>query len=129
MTLCHQRIADQMEKILNDESKFPEWMTSGRTVLCVKDPTKGNGADNSRSVTCLPLMWKLMTEIIAESIYGFLEGNMVLLNEQKGYRRKSRGTKDQLLIDKMVLKYCRRSTNLAMACINYRKANDMIPHS
>ena len=59
-------------------------MASGRTVLCVKYPTKGNVADNFRSMNCLPLIWKLMTGIIAESIYGFLEGNMVLPNEQKG---------------------------------------------
>ena len=97
LTSCYQKIADQMEKILNDEDELPEWMTSGRTVLCVKDTTKGNSADNFRPITCLPLMWKLMTGIIAESIYGFLEGNMVLPNEQKGCRRKSRGTKDQLL--------------------------------
>ena len=78
LTSCYQKIADQMEKILNDEDELPEWMTSGRTVLCVKDTTKGNSADNFRPITCLPLMWKLMTGIIAESIYGFLEGNMVL---------------------------------------------------
>ena len=98
-------------------------------MLCVKYATKSNGADNFRPITCLPLMWKLVTGIIAESIYGFLEGNMVLPNEQKGCRRKSRGTKDQLITDKMVLKDCRRrNTNLAMAWIDYRKAFDMIPH-
>ena len=58
-----------MEKILNDEDELPEWMTSGRTLLCVKDPTKGNSADNFRPITCLPLMWELMTGIIAERIY------------------------------------------------------------
>ena len=84
LTSCHQRMANQMEKILNDEDEVPEWMTSGRTVLCVKDPTKGNSADNFRPITCLPFIWKFMTGIIAESIYGFLEGNMVLPNEQKG---------------------------------------------
>ena len=51
-------------------------------------------------------------------------------DEQKGCRRGSRGTKDQLLIDKAVLRDCkRRSTNLAMAWIDFRKAYDMVPHS
>ena len=59
-----------------------------------------------------------MTGNIAEIINGFLEGNMVLPNEQQRCIRKSRGTKDQLLIDKMVLKGCRRNTNLAMAWID-----------
>ena len=39
-----------MEKILNDEDKLLEWMTCGRTVLCVKDPTKGNVANNFRPI-------------------------------------------------------------------------------
>ena len=42
--------------------------------------------------------------------------------EQKGCRRNSRGTKDQLLIDKTVLNDCEKShTNLRMAWIDYKK--------
>ena len=63
-------------------------------------------------------------------MYGFLESNKILPNEQKRCKRESRGTKDQLSIDKMVLKDCkRRHANLAMAWIDYRKAYDMVPHS
>ena len=40
--------------------------------------------------------------------------------EQNGCRRKSRGTKDQLLIAKMVLADCKRKhKNLAMAWVDY----------
>ena len=59
-----------------------------------------------------------------------MENENLLPEEQKGCRRKSRGTKDQLLIDKTILKDCRkRRTNLAMAWIDYRKAYDFVPHS
>ena len=38
------------------------------------------------------------------------------------------GTKDQLLIDKMIIKNCkRRKTGIAMALVNYKKASDMVP--
>ena len=57
-------------------------MRSGRTVLCMKDPIKDNAADNFRPISSTPLMWKLMTAIITESMYRFLESNMVLPNEQ-----------------------------------------------
>ena len=68
-----------------------------------------------------------MTGMIAESMYTFLEVNDVLPHEQKGCRRKSRGTKDQLLIDKLVLKDCKkRHTNLSMAWIDYREVYDMV---
>ena len=93
-------------------------------------PTKGNTADNYRPITCLPLIWKLLTGVIAEEMYNYLEREKILPEEQKGCKRGSCGTKDQLSIDKTVLKDCKkRHTNLSMAWIDYRKAYDLIPHS
>ncbi|CAB4019720.1 Hypothetical predicted protein [Paramuricea clavata] len=92
-----KQIAEQLDEILNGKAELPQWITYGRTVLCLKDPSRGNAVDNFRPISCLPLMWKLMTGVIAESMYTFLEINDVLLNEQKGCRRKTRGTKDQLI--------------------------------
>ena len=60
----HERIATQ-----SNES----WMTYRRTVLCQKDPVKGNSVENFRPITCLPLMWKLLTGIISEDMYCFME--------------------------------------------------------
>ena len=117
-----------MNNLLNGEEELPEWLAFGRTILCLKDPSKGNAVDNFRPISCLPLMWKLMTGVIAEVMYEYLEE--ILPEKQKGRRRRSRGTKDQLLIDKAILKDCkRRHTNLARAWIDYRKAYDMVPHS
>ena len=63
-------------------------------------------------------------------MYQHLDENGILPEEQKGCKRGSRGTKDQLLIDKCVLRDCKkRLTNLSMAWIDYRKAFDMVPHS
>ena len=57
-----------------------------------------------------------MTEILAENMYSHLERENILPSEQKGCRKGSCGTKDQLLIDKTVLRDCKkRHTNLAMA--------------
>ena len=105
-------------------------MTYGRIVLCKKDPVKGNSVEKFRPIPCLPLMWKLLTCIISEDMYCFMENENLLPEEQSGSKRKSRGTKDQLLIDKAILKDCRkRRTNLAMTWIDYRKAYDFVPHS
>ncbi|XP_063592543.1 uncharacterized protein LOC134769733 [Penaeus indicus] len=129
-TALHERIADQLNDMINNEVEIPKWMTTGKTVLCQKDPGKGNAVDNYRPISCLPLMWKLMTGIISNVLYDFLEDADKLPNEQKGCRGRSRGTKDQLLIDKTVLNDCRkRHTNLGMAWIDYKKAYDMVPHS
>ena len=49
--------------------------------------------------------------------------------EQKGCKKKIRGTKDQLLIDKTILRDCRkRHANLGIAWIDYEKDFDMVPH-
>ena len=53
-------------------------------------------------------MWKLLTGVIAEEMYNYLEREKILPEEQKGCKRGSRGTKDQLLIDKTVLKDCQK---------------------
>ena len=112
------------------QGNVPEWMVRGRTVLIQKDPNKGNQASNYRPIACLPIMWKLLTEIVREKLYCHLEKNGLLVDEQKGCRKGSRGTKDQLLVDKAILKNCRRRlTNLSMAWIDYKKAYDMVPHS
>ena len=125
----HCRIALQLDKCLQENS-VPIWMVTGKTVLCVKDVTKGSAVENFRPITCLPLIWKLLTGIIAEELYNYLEERTLLPWEQKGCRKGSRGTKDQLLIDKMILKNCKkRLTSLAVAWIDYRKAYDMVPHS
>ena len=48
--------------------------------------------------------------------------------EQKG--KGSRGTNDLLYVDRAVIKDVKsRNKNLAMASIDYKKANDMVPDS
>ena len=107
-----------------------EWMVKGRTVLIQKDAAKGTQANNYRPVACLSIMWKLLTGIMGEKLYQHLEGKELLADEQKGCRKGSLGTKDQLLVDKAILKNCWRGlTNLTMAWIDYKKAYDVVPHS
>ena len=94
-----------------------------------KDKSKRNVASNYRPITCLPLMWKLLTGVIADQIYTHLDQEKVLPEEQKQCRKGSRGTHDFLYIDRAVIKEVKsRNKNLAMAWIDYKKAYDMVPH-
>ena len=130
LTELRKRIEDQLSELLNGKTEIPNWMNTDRTILCQKYPGRGNAVDTYRPITRLPLMWKLLTGMISNALYDFMESSGKLPIEQKGCRRKCRGTKDQLLIDKTVLKDCRkRHTNLGMALIYYKKAYDMVPHS
>ena len=72
----------------------------------------------------------MLTDIVADEINNHLEENDLLPEEQKGCRRNSRGTRDQLLIAKAVIKNCRRrKVELSMVWIDHRKASDAVPHS
>ena len=105
----------------------PSWLNRGRTSLLQKDKSKDNVASNYRPITCLPLMWKLLTGVIAYQIY--LDQEKLLPEEQKGCRKGSRGTNDLLYIDRAVIKEVKsRNKNLAMALIDYKIAFDMVPH-
>ena len=74
-------------------------MTKGSTYLILKDGKNGNEILNFRPITCLPITWKVFTGILAEQIYGYMEREKLLSDGQKGCRRQSKGTKDQLMIE------------------------------
>ena len=63
-------------------------------------------------------------------VYGHLETKKLLPVEQKGCRKHSRGTKDHLLVDKLVMDTAKiKHRNLFMTWIIYKKAYDSVPHS
>ena len=67
----HEKVRLQVKECL--DSRFvPSWLTRGRTLLLQKDKSKGNVASNYRPITCLPLMWTLLTGVIADQIYPHL---------------------------------------------------------
>ena len=85
----HERVRLQLIECL-DSGFVPSWLTRGRASLLQKDKSKGNVASNYRPITCLPLMWKLLTGVIADQIYANLDQEKLLPKEQKGCRKGSR---------------------------------------
>ena len=125
----HERVRLQLKECL-DSGFVPSWLPRGTTSLLQKDKSKGKVASNYRPITCLPLMWKLLTGVIADQIYAHLDQEKLLPEKQKGCSKGSRGTNDLLDIDRAVIKEVKpRNKNLAMAWIGYKKAYDMVPHS
>ena len=111
----HERVRLQLKECL-DSGFVPSCLTRGRTSLLQNDKCKGDVASNYKPVTCLPLLWKLLTGVIADQIYAHLDQKKLLAEEQKGCRIASRGTNDLLYINRAVIKEVKsRSKNLAMA--------------
>ena len=125
-TSIHDRLALEMSRCLQG-AQIPEWMTKGKTTLIQKDPSKGTAPNNYRPITCLSMMWKILTAQIREKIYYSLTSRGFFPDEQKGCRKGSRGTAELLFIDRHILNESKtRRKNLAMAWIDYKKAIDMV---
>ena len=91
------------------------WMTKGKIILMQKDKEKIKAVSNYRSITYLPLVYKLLTGVIAGEIFEILDTNLLLSQEQKECRRKSRGMNDLLFIDKMIMREVKtRKRNLSI---------------
>ena len=128
-TSQHQRLTEMLNENIQSLST-PSWLVKSRTVLIQKDSAKDNATGNYQPIACLNLLRELKTGITADKLYQHLKNENLLLEEQKGCRYASRGTKDQLLIDKAVIRNCkRRKTNLNIAWVDFRKAYDMVPHA
>ena len=84
-----------------DSGFVPSWLNRGRTSLLQKDNSKGSVVSNYRPVTCLPLMWKLLTGVITDQIYTHLDQEKLLPEEQK---ECSKGSNDLVYIDRAVIK-------------------------
>lgn len=115
--------------IVTNPGECPLWLTQGVTYLLPKSKETQN-PKNYRPITCLPTMYKLLTSILAERMYHFLDDKRLLPPEQKGCRKGSYGCKDQLLINKAILEEVKlRRRSLSTAWIDYKKAYDSVPHS
>ena len=68
-----------------------------------------------------------MTEILSSCVYYYLKINGKLPIEHEDCRGKSRGTKYQSLINKMILNDCKRwHSNFEMTWVDYNKAYNMV---
>ena len=62
-----------------------------RTILMQKDREKGKAESNYRPITYLSLVSTLLTGVIAEEIYGFLDTNVLLPQDQKKHAEENLG--------------------------------------
>lgn len=105
-------------------------MTAVRTVLIMKAQSKGTIPSNYRPITCLSVLWKLLTAILSKKVYKHFKAENLIPSEQKGCTQSSRASKDQLFIDRTILKEAKtRHKNLEVIWVDYAKAYDSVPNS
>jgi hypothetical protein len=127
-TTTHEPLARSFSALLNNPEKIPHFLMVGNTFLLHKKGDTSHPA-NYRPITCLSVIYKLLTSLINNKIYQHCEENNLIAEEQKGCIRNSLGCKHQLTIDAVVLKQATtKQRNLHMAYIDYSKAFDSVPH-
>jgi hypothetical protein len=67
---------------------------AGVTLLIPKNENTEK-PNNYRPITCLPMIYKLITSIISKWMQRYIDDQNLMLKEQKGCRRGSKGCKDQ----------------------------------
>lgn len=126
----HEQLSRCYNHLLENPTEIPKFMVVGITYLLPKTNTFSDDPSQYRPITCLPTIYKILTSIITNKIYKHLETNKLLDEEQKGCRRGSRGCKEQLIIDSVIMTHAKRTKDsLHTAYIDYKKAFDSVPHS
>ena len=101
-----------------------------KTTLIQKDPRKGTALNNYRSITCLPMMGKILKAQIREEIYYSLTSRGLLPKEQKGCCKGSWGTAVLLYMDQQNSNESKtRRKNLGITWSDYKKAYDRVLQS
>lgn len=111
-TTLHSRKGIQRSDMIVNWSKISRWWPQVVVIQCCAREIRINVQLLTTTGSFLvppPLVWKPVTGIISTALSNYLELNGTLPAEQKGCRKNSRGTKDQLLIDKTVMIDCRKA--------------------
>lgn len=91
-TAIHQHLLKLINNIILEPQNMPHFLTQGKTYIKPKSEDTQNPA-NYRPITCLPTLYKIITSLITQKIDNHLTQNDIILEEQKGCRKNSRGCK------------------------------------
>ena len=129
LTSLHANMCVALNAMIRGELSVPTWMVTCWTILVPKTERAMANPASYRPVTCLPVIYKIFTGLIAELMWHHIENYGILPVEQRGCVPGSLGCREQLLIDHMILHNARtRQRNLSMAYIDFRKAYDSVSH-
>ena len=125
----HGAFLYHFNQLLSGSSQIDPSLVVGRTVLIVKNPSKGNVPSNYRPITCLSTVWKFLTSVLRLVLHRHLVSVSAIPFQQKGCTHSSKGSKDHLIVDKFIMNDARRRhKNLFMGWLDVKKAFDSVPH-
>ena len=128
LTSTHPYIITELNKIYEDETLFPDWLATSKTILLPKNDLAYE-AKNYRPIACQNIMYKIYTGITNNFLEENCSINDIITLEQARGKKGSWGCADQLLINKMILEQVRNNRrNLLMMWFDYKKVFGSVPH-
>jgi hypothetical protein len=97
-TCTHSLLAKHFNNFIKQPQNIPDLLTLDTTYIKPKDTDTVNPS-KCRPITCLPMLYKILTACITCQIYPHCKNNNIIAEEQKGCRKLSQGCKEQLLIN------------------------------
>ena len=126
LTSLHEVLTKVIEECLKKGS-CPEWMTLGRTVLLGKEGKDTTKVENYRPITCLLIIYKVQSSIIAQKIKEHIHANKIWPLEQLGTLSGTQGCKELILVDMTIADEVRTyRRNLCEVWTDIKKAYDTI---
>lgn len=104
--MSHKISTEKFNKALGSPSKIVQFFTSGISYFLSKnnelrDPRK------FRSVTCLPIGYKIFTSIIGSKINDHLTNNDMIVWQQNGRKAKRKDPMEWLVLDYVVANHAK----------------------
>ena len=81
-------------ELLSGSSTLDPSLVAGRTILIVKNPSKGNVPTNYRPITCLSTVWKCLSSVSRFVLHRHLSTVGAIPVQLKGCTFKSKGSKN-----------------------------------
>ena len=128
LTSYRDQLSVLFSQQIHFDSPLPRWLSATHTVLLPKS-TETHIAKNYCPTACFNVMYKLYSSCINQCLMDHVYKNNIVTPEQATGKKRVRGTVEQLLINKSILKSVRlMRRNLVTVWLDYRKAFDSIPH-
>ncbi|KAG0435726.1 LINE-1 retrotransposable element ORF2 protein [Dictyocoela muelleri] len=122
LTSTHSHLLNIFNEFIQNNSKIPNELFLGRTILIPKDNAKS--VNDYRPITCLSNIYKLYTRILMTRLSTHIQNNNLISINQAGAVPKIHAAKEQYILNKAII--TQMEDRRCVGYIDIKKAYDTI---